>query len=148
FGRETSVAIVKAPRVLPRIIALPRIISGAENTFVLLTSVIHAHLHELFKGREIVSYSQFRVTRDADLWFDEEEVKNLRQALEGELPQRHFGQAVRLEVAASCPAKLAEFLLRQFELSDEDLYRVDGPVNLARMMALIDAVSVTGLEYR
>ena len=148
FGRETAVATVKAPRVLPRVIALPRAIAGADNTFVLLSSVIHAHLHELFRGREIVGYSQFRVTRDADLWFDEEEVKNLRQALEGELPQRHFGQAVRLEVAANCPAKLAQFLLQQFELSEDDLYRVDGPVNLARMAALIDAVSVAGLEYR
>ena len=148
FGRETSVATVKAPRVLPRVIALPRAIAGADSTFVLLSSVIHAHLHELFREREIVGYSQFRVTRDADLWFDEEEVKNLRQALEGELPQRHFGQAVRLEVAANCPAMLAQFLLRQFDLTDDDLYRVDGPVNLARMAALVDAVSVTGLEYR
>ena len=101
----------------------------------------------MFGGRDIVGYSQFRVTRDADLWFDEEEVKNLRQALEGELPQRHFGQAVRLEVAAGCPPKLAQFLLRQVDLSDDELYRVDGPVNLARMAALIDAVSVTGLEF-
>jgi polyphosphate kinase len=95
---------------------LPRGRASAGNEFVLLSSVIHAHLPELFGGREIVGYSQFRVTRDADLWFDEEEVKNLRQALEGELPQRHYGQAVRLEVAAGCPEKLAQFLLRQFDL--------------------------------
>ncbi len=147
FGRETAVATVKAPRLLPRVIALPRPIGGDDNTFVLLSSIIHAHLGELFEGREIVGYSQFRVTRDADLWFDEEEVKNLQQALDGELPQRHFGQAVRLEVAANCKPELAQFLLRQFELSDDDLYRVDGPVNLARMAALIDALSVSGLEY-
>ena len=127
---------------------MPRGTSGVDNQFVLLSSVIHAHLQELFGGREIVGYSQFRVTRDADLWFDEEEVKNLRQALEGELPQRHFGQAVRLEVAAGCPEKLAQFLLRQFDLTDDDLYRVEGPVNLARMSALIDAVSITGHDYR
>ena len=147
FGRETAVAIVKAPRLVPRVITLPRDIAGADNTFVLLSSIIHAHLHELFGGREIVGYSQFRVTRDADLWFDEEEVKNLRQALEGELPQRHFGQAVRLEVAATCPAQLAQFLLQQFELAADDLYRVDGPVNLARMASLIDAVVGDELEY-
>jgi len=147
FGRETSIATVKAPRLLPRVILLPRAIAGADNVFVLLTSVIHAHLHELFGGREIVGYSQFRVTRDADLWFDEEEVKNLRQALEGELPQRHFGQSVRLEVAAGCPEKLAQFLLRQFDLTDDDLYRCEGPVNLARMAALIDAVSIAGHDY-
>jgi polyphosphate kinase len=148
FGRETSVAIVKAPRVVPRVIRMPPEVAGAENTFVLLSSIIHAHLHELFAGRDVVNYSQFRVTRDADLWIDEEEVKNLRQALEGELPQRQFGLAVRLEVAAGCPPHLATFLLQQFELQDFDLYRCEGPVNLARMSALIDEVDIDLLEYR
>ncbi|TMI06393.1 MAG: polyphosphate kinase 1, partial [Betaproteobacteria bacterium] len=147
FGRETSVAIVKAPRVVPRVIRMPPEVAGAENTFVLLSSVIHAHLHELFSGRDVINYSQFRVTRDADLWIDEEEVKNLRQALEGELPQRQFGLAVRLEVAAHCPQHLATFLLQQFELQDFDLYRCEGPVNLARMSALIEEVDVDKLEY-
>src|SRR5947207_3927361 len=147
FGRETSVAIVKAPRVVPRVIRMPPEVAGAENTFVLLSSVIHAHLHELFSGRDVINYSQFRVTRDADLWIDEEEVKNLRQALEGELPQRQFGLAVRLEVAAHCPQHLASFLLQQFELQDVDLYRCEGPVNLARMSALIEQVDVDKLEY-
>jgi polyphosphate kinase len=147
FGRETSVAIVKAPRLVARVIAMPPEIAGADNTFVLLSSIMHAHLHELFAGREVVSYSQFRVTRDADLWIDEEEVKNLRQALEGELPQRQFGLAVRLEVAAACPQHLAAFLLQQFELQDFDLYRCEGPVNLARMSALIDQVDMDELEY-
>jgi polyphosphate kinase len=147
FGRETSVAIVKAPRVVPRVIRMPLEVAGAENTFVLLSSVIHAHLHELFSGRDVINYSQFRVTRDADLWIDEEEVKNLRQALEGELPQRQFGLAVRLEVAAHCPQHLATFLLQQFELQDFDLYRCEGPVNLARMSALIEEVDVDKLEY-
>jgi polyphosphate kinase len=147
FGRETNVAILKAPRLLPRIIALPRDVARAANTFVLLSSVIHEHAHEMFEGRRIVAYSQFRVTRDADLWFDEEEVKNLRQALEGELPQRQFGLAVRLEVAAACPAHLAQLLLTQFELGEDDLYRVDGPVNLARINALVDAVDAMTLKY-
>src|SRR5438876_5568164 len=147
FGRETSIAIVKAPRMVPRVIRMPPEVAGAENTFVLLSSVIHAHLHELFSGRDVINYSQFRVTRDADLWIDEEEVKNLRQALEGELPQRQFGLAVRLEVAAHCPQHLAAFLLQQFELQDFDLYRCEGPVNLARMSALIEQVDVDKLEY-
>src|SRR5438105_2810977 len=147
FGRETSVAIVKAPRVVPRVIRMPPEVAGAENTFVLLSSVIHAHLHELFSGRDVINYSQFRVTRDADLWIDEEEVKNLRQALEGELPQRQFGLAVRLDVAAHCPQHLERFLLQQFELQDADLYRCEGPVNLARMSALIEQVDVDKLEY-
>jgi polyphosphate kinase len=147
FGRETSVAIVKAPRMVPRVIKVPQEVAGAENTFVLLSSIMEAHLHELFAGRKVVNYSQFRVTRDADLWIDEEEVKNLRQALEGELPQRQFGLAVRLEVAANCPQHLAALLLQHFELQETDLYRCDGPVNLARMSALIDAADVDGLEY-
>jgi polyphosphate kinase len=147
FGRETHVAIVKAPRLVPRVIAVPREVAGADNAFVLLSSIMHAHLHELFAGRQVINYSQFRVTRDADLWIDEEEVKNLRQALEGELPQRQFGLAVRLEVAANCPPHLATFLLQQFELQDFDLYRCEGPVNLARMSALIDQVDVDELKY-
>jgi len=146
FGRDTTIAIVKAPRLLPRVIQLPREVAP-DNTFVLLSSVIHAHLAELFAGREVVHYSQFRVTRDADLWFDEEEVKNLRQALEGELPQRQFGLAVRLEVAASCPPYLAQLLLQQFELQEFDLYRCDGPVNLARMAAVADECDLDEHKY-
>src|SRR6266566_6866304 len=147
FGRETAVAIVKAPRLVPRVIKMPPQIAGADNTFVLLSSIMHTHLHELFAGREVVNYSQFRVTRDADLWFDEEEVKNLRQALEGELPQRQFGLAVRLEVAAGCPQHLAQLLLHQFELQEFDLYRCDGPVNLARMAALVDEADLDEHKY-
>jgi polyphosphate kinase len=146
FGRDTSIAIVKAPRVLPRVIQLSPDVAPA-NTFVLLSSIIHAHLNELFAGREVINYSQFRVTRDADLWFDEEEVKNLRQALEGELPQRQFGLAVRLEVAAGCPQHLAQLLLHQFELQEFDLYRCDGPVNLARMAALVDEADLDEHKY-
>ncbi|MEO8346657.1 MAG: polyphosphate kinase 1 [Betaproteobacteria bacterium] len=147
FGRDTGIAIVKAPRVLPRIIKIPREVSGGDNDFVMLSSVIHAHLHELFPGREVVSYSQFRVTRDADLWIDEEEVKNLRQALKGELGERQFGSAVRLEVATSCPAPIAQFLLQQFDLTESDLYRCDGPVNVARLSSLIDQVDIDELKF-
>jgi polyphosphate kinase len=148
FGRDTGNAIVKAPRVLPRIIRLPREVSGSGNDFVMLSSVIHAHLHELFPGREVVNYSQFRVTRDADLWIDEEEVKNLRQALQGELTQRQFGSAVRLEVVESCPDAIAQFLLQQFDLTEADLYRCDGPVNIARLASLVDQVDIDALKFK
>ena len=147
FGRETAIAIVKAPRVLPRVIQLPSELVEGGRGLVLLSSIIHAHLHELFPHRQLLSYSQFRVTRDVDLWFDEEEVKNLRQALELELPQRQFGLAVRLEVAASCPPHLAEFLLQQFDLQETDLYRCEGPVNLARMQSFIDEADMASLKY-
>jgi polyphosphate kinase len=141
YGRGTSIAVIKAPRVLPRIIRLPEKISGDDQVFCLLSSVIHAHIEDLFPGREVKSYSQFRVTRDSDLWVDEEEVKNLRQALKGELQTRHFGFAVRLEVAENCPSNLSDFLLNQFNISPEFLYRVNGPVNMVRLNELVDYAS-------
>ena len=147
FGRDTAIAIVKAPRVLPRVIRMPSDIGGGRNAFVMLSSIIHAHLSDLFAGRDVRSYAQFRVTRDADLWLDEQEVKNLRQALQGELRQRQFGSGVRLEVPDGCPPPLARLLLDQFGLSDDDLYRCDGPVNLARLASLVDQVHLEPLKY-
>jgi len=141
YGRGTSIAVIKAPRVLPRIIKLPEKIAGEGQTFCLLSSVIHAHIEDLFPGRDVKSYSQFRVTRDSDLWVDEEEVKNLRQALKGELQTRHFGFAVRLEVAENCPANLSNFLLNQFNIAPDFLYRVNGPVNMVRLNELVDYAS-------
>jgi polyphosphate kinase len=147
FGRGTAIAIIKVPRVLPRVIRLPDELSRHGQAFCLLTSIIHAHMGELFIGRDVTGYSQFRVTRDSDLWVDEEEVKNLRQALKGELQGRHFGVAVRLEVAHNCPDYLSEFLLDQFELDATRLYAVNGPVNLARLSALIDQSKQANLRF-
>ncbi|MBA3506083.1 MAG: polyphosphate kinase 1 [Betaproteobacteria bacterium] len=147
FGRETTIAIVKAPRVLPRVIKVPAELGDGGNTFVLLSSVIHAHVAELFPGREPTGWSQFRVTRNSDLLFDEDEVKNLRQALQGELVHRQFGLPLRLEVAANCPAQLAQMLLAQFDLAADDLYRCDGPVNIMRLSSLIDQVDLEELKY-
>ena len=140
FGRDTALAIVKAPRVLPRVIRLPPGAADGKATFALLSSVIHAHLADLFPGRDIVGYSQFRVTRDADLWIDEDEVKNLRQALAGELRARQFGAPLRLEIAAGCPPSLERFLATHFDLAETEIYRCDGPVNLVRLASLIDLV--------
>ena len=147
FGRENKVAIVKVPRVLPRVIRLPDGICGESQAFVQLTSVIRAHLDELFPGRTVEAFSQFRVTRDSDLEVDEEEVTNLRQALRTGLTTRHFGQAIRLEVVSSCPAELSEFLLQQFALPEAALYRVNGPVNLVRLNELIDLAVAPGLRF-
>jgi polyphosphate kinase len=141
FGRENTIAIVKVPRVLPRVIQLPDKLLPGKQAFVLLTSVIRAHLDELFPGREVEAFSQFRVTRDSDLEVDEDDVKNLRQALRSGLSSRHFGQAIRLEVVNTCPTPLSEFLLRQFDLPQGALYRVNGPVNLVRLNQLIDQVA-------
>ncbi|KQU73399.1 MULTISPECIES: polyphosphate kinase 1 [unclassified Rhizobacter] len=147
FGRENTIAIVKVPRVLPRVIRLPDDIAGGGQAFVLLTSVIRAHLAELFPGREVEAFSQFRLTRDSDLAVDEEDVANLRQALRSGLTTRHFGQAVRLEVVNTCPPELSEFLLLQFALPQAALYHVNGPVNLVRLNALIDGADAPALRF-
>ncbi len=140
FGRENEIAIVKVPRVLPRLIRMPDKVAGGKALFVSLSSVIRAHLQELFSGRTIGQFSQFRVTRHSDLAVDEEDVTNLRMALRQGLVHRHYGQAVRLEVAAGCSEYLADYLLTEFELPPQALYRVQGPVNLVRLTQLIDLV--------
>jgi polyphosphate kinase len=140
FGRENEIAIVKVPRVLPRMIRMPAKVSGTRTLFVSLSSVIRAHLSELFLGRHVGQFSQFRVTRHSDLAVDEDDVKNLRTALRQGLVHRHYGQAVRLEVSAGCSEYLSDFLLQQFDLPSKALYRVQGPVNLVRLTQLIDLV--------
>jgi len=147
FGRQNDIAIVRVPRALPRVIKLPDELTGRRQGFVLLSSVLRANLDQLFPGRIVDGFSQFRVTRDSDLAVDELEVTNLRQALRVELTQRQFGRAVRLEVATSCPEPLANFLLEQFQLTEQALYRVDGPVNLVRLAQLIDLVPTRSLHY-
>ncbi len=138
FGRENPIAILKVPRVLPRLIRMPARVSGGKTLVVALSSIVRAHLHSMFPGREVGEFSQFRVTRHSDLAVDEEDVKNLRTALRQGLQHRHYGQAVRLEVSSSCAESLASFLLAQFNLPPQALYRVHGPVNLARFAQLID----------
>jgi len=147
FGRENDIAIVKVPRALPRLIRLPEALCGKRRLFVSLSSVIRAHLYELFPGREMGQFSQFRVTRHSDLAVDEDDVKNLRTALRQGLQHRHYGQAVRLEVSAGCSDYLASFLLRQFELPEGALYRVHGPVNLVRLSQLVDLVDEPRLRF-
>ena len=143
FGRDNQIAIVKVPRVLPRVLRMPADLSEGRQVFVLLTSVIRAHLAELFPGRTVTSFSQFRVTRDSDLEVDADDVTNLRQALRRGLTTRHYGQAIRLEVTSTCPEVLSSFLLEQFALPQVALYRVNGPVNLVRLNQLIDQAEAT-----
>ena len=140
FGRENDIAIVRVPRALPRFIRMPMGVAPKGKNFVSVSSVIRAHLSDLFPGREVTEFSQFRVTRHSDLAVDEEDVRNLRMVLRQGLQQRNFGQAVRLEVSSSCSAYLSNFLLRQFDLPAAALYRVHGPVNLVRLAQLVDLV--------
>jgi polyphosphate kinase len=147
FGRDSRAAIVQAPRILPRVIRLPKGAAHGPNDFIFLTSILHAHVGELFSGMNVLGCYQFRVTRNSDLFVEEEEVKDLRKALQGELPQRHFGDAVRLEVADNMSEAMTRFLLTQFGLEGDDLYAVAGPVNLVRLMSIPEQVNRPDLEY-
>jgi polyphosphate kinase len=140
FGRDSGLAIIPAPRLLPRIIRVPEEVGGAGDNYVFLSSMIHAHADDLFPGMKVKGCYQFRLTRNADLSVDTEDVEDLARALRGELFSRRYGDAVRLEVAETCPAQLSDYLLKQFSLSESELYRVNGPVNLTRLF------SITGLE--
>ncbi|MDR0934465.1 MAG: RNA degradosome polyphosphate kinase, partial [Burkholderiaceae bacterium] len=147
FGRGSDIAILKAPRVLPRVIRLPDDLSPDGMSFCLLSSIIYAHIPALFAHRKVVASSQFRVTRDSDLWVDEEEVKNLREALQSSLNSRNYGNAVRLEVAADCPRDLSDFLLQQFHLEQKDVYYAQGPVNVVRLCEFFDHVKKPDLYF-
>jgi polyphosphate kinase len=147
FGRSNEIAIVKVPRVLPRLIPLPAKLCAGSTSFVLLSSVVRAHLSELFPGREVGQFSQFRVTRHSDLAVDEDDIGNLRTALRQGLQHRHYGQAVRLEVSSDCSPRLAEFLRKEFELPELSVFRVNGPVNLVRLMQLIDLADAPHLLF-
>ena len=148
FGRNSGMAVVQAPRALPRIIQLPATLEGnGPYDFVFLSSIIHAHVTDLFPGMNATGCYQFRVTRNSDLYVDEEEVDDLLRAMEGELPSRRYGDAVRLEVAANCPEPMSEFLLEEFELDSDALYQVNGPVNLNRLLAVCDIVDRPDLTY-
>jgi polyphosphate kinase len=140
FGRNSAIAIVQAPRALPRLMQMPPKLSGYPHGFVMLTSFMQAFVGELFPGMKIQGVYQWRVTRNSDLYVDDEEITNLRQALQGELTQRHFGDAVRLELADGAPPDVERFLLAEFGLEPADCYRVDGPVNLSRLMQLVSLV--------
>ena len=147
FGRSNEIAIVKVPRVLPRLIPLPAKLCGGATSFVLLSSVIRAHLAELFTGRVVGQFSQFRVTRHSELAVDEDDVGNLRTALRQGLQHRNYGQAVRLEVSSDCSLRLAEFLRKEFQLPELSVFRVNGPVNLVRLMQLIDLAQAPSLLF-
>jgi len=134
FGRQIDLAVVPAPRSLPRVVRLPDELTGGKEHHVMLSAIIHEHVSDLFPGMTATGCYQFRVTRNADLALNED-VEDLAKALKGELSSRRFGRAVRLEVTHNCPQHIYEYLLEEFDLTDEQLYKVDGPVNLARLVS-------------
>ena len=147
FGREAGMALVRAPRSLPRLIRLPREIAGAEYGFVFLSAVLGAFMDELFTGMQVKGSYQFRVTRNGELLVDEDDAENLAHALKDELRERGYARAVRLEIAESCPKDITAFLTGHFELDDQAVYRCDGPVNLNRVAAIYDMVARPDLKF-
>ena len=146
FGRASGMAVVQAPRILPRVVKLPEGLSEGHG-FVLLSSILHAYVHKLFPGMDVEGCYQFRLTRNSELTVDEEDLTNLRAAVQTELRERQYGDEVRLEVADNCPPHVAEFLLAQCNLSPNELYQVVGPVNLVRLMAVPDMVDRPDLKF-
>jgi len=147
FGREGALALIRAPRSLPRLIRLPRDATRGPNDFVFMASLLHEFIDELFPGMEVKGTYQFRVTRNSELIVDEDEVDNLALALQGELHERHYAQAVRLELAENCPKDLMKYLLARFELTEDDIYKSRGPVNLNRLLTVYDQIDRNDLKF-
>lgn len=147
FGRDSGLAIIPAPRLLPRIIRVPEDVGGPGANYVFLSSMIHAHADDLFQGMKVKGCYQFRLTRNADLSVDTEDVEDLARALRGELFSRRYGDAVRLEVVDTCPKHLTDQLLKQFGLAESELYQVNGPVNLTRLFSITGLDSHPELQY-
>lgn len=147
FGRKGGMAIVRAPRSLPRIIQLPEEISGGKSDYVFLSSVLTAFVDDLFPGMKVKGAYQFRVTRNSELFVDEEEVENLASALKDELVSRGFRPAVRLEIAQDCPPAILKTLLTNFDLTENAVYRINGPVNLSRVQQVYDLAVRPELKF-
>ncbi|MGO1068445.1 polyphosphate kinase 1 [Lysobacter sp. CA199] len=147
FGRAGNLAIVRAPRSLPRIIQMPENVSGGKHDFVFLSSVLSAFVDELFPGMEVKGAYQFRVTRNSELLVDEEEVDNIALALRDELIGRGYLRAVRLEIAEQCPKPIVRTLLENFDLPENAVYRINGPVNLNRVIQVYDLVQRPELKF-
>lgn len=146
FGRASNMAIVQAPRILPRLVCLPEELCDGKQGLVFLSSIMHEHIQTVFLGMEVQGFHQFRLTRDSELTVADD-LENLRTAIQGELHERQYGSGVRLEVSTKCPVHVSEFLLIQFRLGEEDLYRVDGPVNLVRLIAVPEMLSRSDLTF-
>ena len=149
FGRRRHRGMVQAPRSLPRIIRLPEHLSSpGMHHYVFLSSIIRVHVKELFPGLDVEGCYQFRVTRNSNLYVDDEEISDLVRALEGQLEASRYGAAVRLEVSHECPEDLQQFLLDHFRLAEHDMYLVDGPVNLNRMSTVCGIDDKPEMLYR
>lgn len=148
FGRSNEIAIIQVPRMFPRFFEIPSRKGVKQRTYSSLSSIVREHLPLLFPGHDIQELSQFRVTRHSDIAFDEDEVKSLSAALRTSLQTRPFGRAMRLEIAENCSPYLERYLMTQFAIPVEAVYRVRGPVNLVRTRQLIDLIARPDLEFK
>jgi polyphosphate kinase len=142
FGRSSGRAIVQVPRSLPHIIELPKDLIGknVNRAFVFVSSIIHYFMREIFVGMTVVESYQFRLTRNSDIFLDEEETDDLLRAVQGELVYRQYGNEVRLEITDGCSTELESFLLERCEVRERDAYRIEGPINLHRYSDLFDLI--------
>ncbi|MGN6520779.1 MAG: polyphosphate kinase 1 [Dokdonella sp.] len=147
FGREGHMALVRAPRSLPRLIRMPAEVAECAYDFVFLSSVLHEFMDELFPGMQVKGSYQFRVTRNSELVVDEDDVQNIALALRDELKGRGFARPVRLEVADNCPKAIADMLMQNFELTEPEVYRCEGPVNVSRVNAVYDQIDRPDLKF-
>ncbi|MEY2167865.1 MULTISPECIES: polyphosphate kinase 1 [unclassified Rhodanobacter] len=147
FGHEGHMALVRAPRSLPRIIRLPAEVCGEGEHFVFLAELLQAFVDLMFPGFKVVGSYQFRVTRNSELMVEEAEVDNLARALSEELVGRGYARPVRLEIATDCPQAITAMLTQNFQLEEADVYRCDGPVNIIRAGLICDWVDRPELKY-
>lgn len=147
FGRRARLAVVQAPRSLPRVVRMPTRLAKTDDGFVLLSSFVQKFVGDLFPGLTIEECHPFRVTRNSELFVSDDDVTDLRKALQGELPTRHLGDAVRLETSVDTPDALVERLRTENGLEPQDCYRVDGPVNLLRLSQVPDLVDKAELKF-
>ncbi|MCL4170703.1 UNVERIFIED_CONTAM: hypothetical protein GTU68_067520, partial [Idotea baltica] len=149
FGRNRGFAILQAPRALPRIIELPPEDDDEQmHRFVFLSSIIHAFAEDLFYGMKVKGCYQFRVTRNSDLAIDTEETSDLLSAIADELTHRNYGDEVRLEIAHNCPKVMVDFLRVQCGMEEDNVYLVNGPVNLSRIQAIYSLVDRPALKFK
>ncbi len=148
FGRNSGRAIVQVPRSLPHIIELPKELAEGGRAFAFVSSIIHFFMGEIFVGMTVVESYQFRLTRNSDIFLDEEETDDLLRAVQGELAYRQYGDEVRLEIADTCPAELEQFLLQRCEIKERDLYRINGPVNLNRFADLFELIKTPDYYFK
>ncbi|NDB77066.1 MAG: polyphosphate kinase, partial [Verrucomicrobia bacterium] len=133
---QSRLAVVQVPRALPRLVKLPR--SDSRQDYVFLAHLVGHYLADLFPGTKLLGHWQFRVTRNSELYIDEEDSANLLKAVEDELHNRRKGEGVRLEVSVDCPEEIRAELLVKLHLAEDDLYVVDGPINPVRLMTIVE----------